>query len=77
MCFCRRSVMDLCRPGILRTPTPHPVAVCDFEGLAACLATGGGFQVLLTARPRSLLIARMAAVQVGYMRADSESPDSL
>jgi hypothetical protein len=20
-------------------PTPHPVAVCDFEGLAACLAT--------------------------------------
>src|SRR6516164_780262 len=39
MCFCRRSVIDLCRPGILRTARPSPRGGLRLEGLAACLAT--------------------------------------
>src|SRR6516225_12468489 len=58
-------------------PTPHRVAVCDLRGLPPALRRGGGFQALLAARPRSLLIARMAAVHVGYVRTDSDSPLSL
>src|SRR5262244_3199178 len=46
-------------------PTPHPVAVCDLRGLPPALRRGGGFQVLLAARPKSLLIARMQAVADG------------
>ena len=77
MCFVAGLFGTFAGPESSGPPTPHPVAVCDFEGLAACLATGGGFQVLLTARRRSLLIARMAAAHVGYVRTDSDSPLSL
>src|SRR6516165_4734737 len=39
MCLCRRSLRTFAGPESSGPPTPHPVAVCDCEGLAACLAT--------------------------------------
>src|SRR6516225_8569521 len=64
-----------------RTPPDRPPLTpwrfATSRGLPPALRRGGGFQVLLTARPRSLLIARMAAVLDGYVRTDSDSPTSL
>src|SRR6516225_11605656 len=39
MCFCRWSVSDLRRSGILRAAHPSPRGGLRLEGLAACLAT--------------------------------------
>src|SRR6516165_8337047 len=64
-----------------RTPPDRPPLTpwrfATSRGLPPALRRGGGFQDLLAARPRSLLIARTAAVHVGYVRTDSDSPDSL
>src|SRR5262245_32375404 len=39
MCFVAGPLWTFAGPESSGPPTPHPVAVCDCEGLAACLAT--------------------------------------
>src|SRR6516165_534130 len=77
MCF----VAGPCGPSPARNPPDRPPLTpwrfATSRGLPPALRRGGGFQALLTVRPRSLLIARMAAVLDGYVRTDSDSPDSL